>query len=333
MYLPKRRTGNVDVNENLLLFHNTRHASPRHRELERKTDSTSPWLVRFDLIIDAPLDWKPGNPTIGRLLDRIPGQMFMPRIVTRRVHPPKTVFVKTNHLRFFIKSVLPEINHEFVLYVGNADKSIGRVLNLTEMCGLLADDRIVRIFTEQKDVDSRRIVAMPIGIHPAALICYGDQLRDLVKAVHTGNKKKTVAGAWSRWPRTVFGARRDRTLAEEYMKANREFCHFFHGVSHVDYWKILSEHRFFLSPLGLTYDSFKTFEALAVKTIPIIQRLGVWQEAYKDLPVVVIDDFWEITPANLDKWWEELSPLLPSVRERLRIDYWWDKVNQYAVKL
>ena len=76
-----------------------------------------------------------------------------------------------------------------------------------------------------------------------------------------------------------------------------------------------------------TYDSFKTFEALAVKTIPIIQRLGVWQKAHEDLPVVVIDDFSEINPENLDRWWNKLSPQLGDVMNKLKIDYWWNKVN------
>jgi hypothetical protein len=304
----------MEINEKLFLVHNTRHASGRHRGIGKDTNSTSPWISRFDLIIDTYLNWRPGMPP-------------MKKVKTVQKEPPRTVFVKTNHLKYFIKEILPSLDSEFVLYLGNADKSIRSRLNPEEVDRFLNEDKITKIFSEQNDVDSEKVISMPEGMHPAPLLKYHDDLERISLAAEPSAKKNIVCGGWSPWGKTIFGTRTDRVDAEKYMKENKDFCYFFSGVSHVEFWQTVCDHRFFLSPLGTTYDSFKTFEALAVKTIPIIQRLGVWQKAHEDLPVVVIDDFSEINPENLDRWWNELSPQLESVMDKLKIDYWWNKVN------
>jgi hypothetical protein len=303
----------VEINPKLKLFHNTRHASARHRKIDRAENSTSPWLAKFDWIIDTNLDWKRGMRT-------------MNKVKTERASPPKTVFVKMNHLRYFINAVLPTIDSDFVLCLGNADKSIKRVLNREQRKKLLSEKKIIKIFSEEKDIDSGRICAVPIGMHPAPLINYHKDLSYLIKDINIEEKKDTVCGGWSPWGKTIFGTRRDRVNARKYMEENKDFCDFFSGLSHTGYWEKVKSHKFFLSPLGTTYDSFKTFEALALKTIPIIQKLGVWQEAYEDLPVVVIDDFSQINPKNLELWWKELSPQLNNLGEKLTTDYQWQKI-------
>lgn len=303
----------IEINPKLKLFHNTRHASARHRKLSKEENSTSPWLANFDWVIDTHLGWKRGMST-------------RKKIKTELRSPPRTVFVKMNHLKHFADYILPTIESNFVLCLGNADKSIKRVLNESQIKNLLDEKNIIKIFSEEKDIDSDRITAVPIGMHPAPLINYHDELKNLIKDINTEEKKDVVCGGWSPWPKTVFGTRTDRVDAQHYMKNNKDFCYFFGGVSHVKYWEVVKSHRFFLSPLGTTYDSFKTFEALALKTIPIIQKLGVWQEAYQDLPVVVIDHFSDINPKNLDYWWKELSPQLENLHKKLSTEYQWNKI-------
>ena len=53
----------IEINPKLKLFHNTRHASARHRKLSKEENSTSPWLANFDWVIDTHLGWKRGMST------------------------------------------------------------------------------------------------------------------------------------------------------------------------------------------------------------------------------------------------------------------------------
>jgi hypothetical protein len=50
-------------------------------------------------------------------------------------------------------------------------------------------------------------------------------------------------------------------------------------------------------------------------TIPITLRYKAFQDLRDyGFPLVVVDDWDEITPAKLDEWWAELSPKLDNAR-------------------
>ena len=86
-----------------------------------------------------------------------------------------------------------------------------------------------------------------------------------------------------------------------------------------------------LCPHGGGVDpSPKAFEALAVGTIPIVQRSDVY-DAYKYLPIAWVDDFSEesISEAKLRAWRDELAPRFDNpeeakrLAEQLTMRYWW----------
>jgi len=84
-----------------------------------------------------------------------------------------------------------------------------------------------------------------------------------------------------------------------------------------EWWGELSKYRFLLSPLGDQIQCTKTFEALLVLTIPVVQR-GPYP-AHDDLvrmgfPLVLVDEWSELTRENFHKWWHQLSPRLDSFR-------------------
>lgn len=89
------------------------------------------------------------------------------------------------------------------------------------------------------------------------------------------------------------------------------------------YWGELAKYKFLLSPRGGGIQSPKNDEALLVLTIPITTRDGekdgLIEPCFDDLvkigyPIVVLDDWNEITKDKLDLWWTQLSPRLVSFR-------------------
>jgi len=102
------------------------------------------------------------------------------------------------------------------------------------------------------------------------------------------------------------------------------------GIDHrcleqADYWRELATYRFLVSPRGGGIQSPKNDEALLVYTVPITTREGfpgdhtVTEPTFPDLrrlgwPIVVLDEWSEITAERMDQWWTELSPRLPSFR-------------------
>mmetsp|Transcript_47900 Transcript_47900/g.96631 ORF Transcript_47900/g.96631 Transcript_47900/m.96631 type:complete len:349 (-) Transcript_47900:150-1196(-) len=93
------------------------------------------------------------------------------------------------------------------------------------------------------------------------------------------------------------------------------------------WWAELSKFRFMLSPMGDEIQCPKTVEALLVLTIPILQRgpYPVPDDLLRlGFPIVVVDEWEEVTSAKLDHWWQALSPRLLSFRANcLTTDAWW----------
>merc|ERR1719464_2489312 len=79
----------------------------------------------------------------------------------------------------------------------------------------------------------------------------------------------------------------------------------------------LSRFRFMVSPMGDEIQSPKVVEAMLVLTVPIVQR-GPYTVnddlARMGFPLVVVDEWWEVTAERLRDWWQALSPRLVSFR-------------------
>jgi len=89
----------------------------------------------------------------------------------------------------------------------------------------------------------------------------------------------------------------------------------------------LSKYRFLLAPLGDGIWTPKVTEALMVLTIPIVQRgpYPLFDDYVRmGFPIVVIDEWHEVTQAALEAWWRRLSPRLRSFRDNcLTTEAYW----------
>ena len=73
-----------------------------------------------------------------------------------------------------------------------------------------------------------------------------------------------------------------------------------------DFFKVLSEYKFVISPEGQGIDCHRHYEALIFGCIPIVEHNRYMKEKLKGLPVLYTYDYSEITPAYLEKKYEEL---------------------------
>ncbi len=93
-------------------------------------------------------------------------------------------------------------------------------------------------------------------------------------------------------------------------------------IAPAEYYAELAKYRFLAAPRGQAIQSSKYFEALLLMTIPIVR--GPWQCFYDlksyGLPIVIVESWDEITEANLERWWAELSPRLAEARWMLTVE-------------
>ena len=290
------------------LFHNTRHASPRHARLGtmRGWELRSPWLSRFDWVLDAPLETEPGE-------RRHP-------VLTKRRATPRSVFVKAGLLKQFLDHVLATLEGPVTVYVGNGNLPVSAYVG--DVHRLASQPMVHAIFCENKDVDLALppVTAMPVGLHPADMLAHGAvrELRRLATEVDPTAKRARVLV-----PSGKAGARFGAATPTIDLAPAVASTPVVDG-SLVDYWHALADHRFLLAPWGLPHDSPAPIEALILGTIPIL-RAEPLAEAYEGLPVVTIDDPAEITPARLDEWWTTHADALVDAAFTSSV-YWWSRV-------
>lgn len=290
------------------LFHNTRHASPRHAALRRMRgwQVRSPWLSRFDWVLDAHLEAEPGER--GR------------PVLTKQRATPRSVFVKAGFLTPFLDHVEPTLERPVVVYVGNSNLPLSWYLG--DVHRLARRPTIQAIFCENKDVDLPLppVTAMPVGLHPADMLAGGAvrRLRRLASEVDPAAKRRRVLVPRGRAARRFGTAAQPPPLATSVASASVP-------ADTLDvYWRGVAGHRFMLCPWGLPHDSPAPFEALILGTIPILPA-GPLADAYDGLPVVTVGDPAEITSTRLDEWWETHAGALADAAFTSAA-YWWARV-------
>ncbi len=88
--------------------------------------------------------------------------------------------------------------------------------------------------------------------------------------------------------------------------------------------KNMAECKFVVSPEGLGPDCYRTWEALLVGSIPIVKRTAT-EPLFEGLPVLIIDDWQEITQEFLEKKWEDYRAQRYHI-EKLFMEYWLDTI-------
>merc|ERR1712228_489176 len=115
---------------------------------------------------------------------------------------------------------------------------------------------------------------------------------------------------------------------------------YFDDVQHIQYDGFVkrSEFIFSFSPFGNGLDCHRTYEALMVGSIVIVQSSPL-DAMYKkhDLPVVIISDFKEINESMLSYWYNEYKEKVSinnaMTRYKLTNEYWMSYIRQNTFKL
>lgn len=102
---------------------------------------------------------------------------------------------------------------------------------------------------------------------------------------------------------------------------DRPFCYRTQpGTNTEIYLEEMSHCKFTLSPRGIAIDCFRTWEALLVGSIPIVQSSQL-DVLYKDLPVLIIKNWRQVTEEFLNQKYKEITAKKYNI-EKLYFEYW-----------
>jgi len=181
--------------------------------------------------------------------------------------------------------------------------------------------RFETIFIEAKDVHVEGFETYPKGL--TASYQGGERMQRLLHAIKQGrirrSRKRHVLAAWGQrgnWGTNVtLDAQEADRFVESWHTRASDWRVDRRAIAAEQYFGELAKYRFLLAPRGNGIQAPKFLEALLVGTIPITRSYAAFSDLVDyGFPMVVVDDWQEITPEALERWWKALSPRLTAAR-------------------
>lgn len=228
---------------------------------------------------------------------------------------PISIYICTDALPDFSKRVLPNIRRAFTLVSGDSDMPVNLSM-LGETISLISNHPHLNVwFAQNKDFEHPKIRALPIGldlhskwIEPTiwggGMILPALQEQEL-RSILTDSLPwaQRAPLAYCDWVMAL-----DRGDRQE-CKERIESCICVYpqeSIARSQAWAQQAQFEFVVSPAGAGTDCHRTWEALALGCVPIVKQSGI-TSLFDDLPVIVVQDWSEVTRELLDAKRQEMQ--------------------------
>jgi hypothetical protein len=253
------------------------------------------------------------------------------------------VWMRLIALPQFLKEALPRIRARFALLSGDEDWSIPG--SFAASAELLQSDKLVYWFSQNLDSAAThpKLQVLPIGLDfhtisngprwghdqatPAEQEAELDQLR---ASMPPTEERQLLAHADFH-----FNKRKDQTWGDDrdsvqrLLDGNPNVLFQAKKLKRIELWREKTRYAFVVSPHGNGLDCHRTWESLVLGNIVIVKRSSI-DALYEGLPVVIVDDWREITAENLKKWHSDHASAFrrADVTERLTNRYWVERARR-----
>lgn len=252
------------------------------------------------------------------------------------------VWMRLHALPQFVREALPRIRGRFALLTGDEDWSIpGSFSGSRE---LLESPKLVCWFSQNLDVGAKhpKLRGLPIGLdfhtisngprwgHAQATPAEQEAELEMVRSSMPPTEERLLsAHADFHFHKTKEQAGAEgRDSVQRALQGNASVVFQAKMLRRLDLWREKTRYAFVVSPHGNGLDCHRTWESLVLGNIVIVKRSSL-DPLYEGLPVVIVDDWREITPANLKRWKAGHAAAFgrPEVTERLTNRYWIDRAR------
>lgn len=236
---------------------------------------------------------------------------------TDKVKDGDTIYVNACYMEFFFKNVHPHIDSKYILITHFGDHPVpGYYAEYLE-------DENLALWVGQnvEQPDHPKLMSIPIGITP----------KNLHFETHLALNKVIQFSSRLRKQYLLYLNQHDGTnpVVRGRIRgifANTSFCFCSSRVSYDEYLAHLACSKFVVSPPGGGHDCYRTWEAMLLGCIPIVERSPVVC-LFEDLPVLIIDDWNEVTEEFLNKKHEEMATKTYKL-EKLYAEYWLNLIRE-----
>ena len=250
------------------------------------------------------------------------------------------IYVVTSQLHGFVNTILPNLISPFVLVTGasvlGAPQEVCEQTQI-DMHKLLSDDRLIHWFCQNNDWQHDKVSAIPLGLdfHTLATANHwwgpqqsplrqNQQLHRIHKQIPAPENRPPIAYATFHFMPDI-RLENDRNNAIAALQ-DKSFVHFApHHQPREDLWFAHQNFRYIVSPLGQGIDCHRTWEALALGSIPIVRRKPI-NTMFRSLPVIEVDSWQELNPEFLHAQW--LLNKNKRDRSPLYLSYWMKTIRE-----
>ncbi|MAQ86473.1 MAG: hypothetical protein CMH12_25280 [Maritimibacter sp.] len=239
-----------------------------------------------------------------------PGRMpVLPRDILSRHRPGDAIYLQPELLDRFAARVLPRVTGAFTLVTGNsvADIRPGQIRKEV-LEAVLYHPGFRHWHAQNLAMDHARMSVVPLGLDyhtlsvgrkpgwgPPATPSVQEAELDAIRLAGRPLAQRALTG-YSNW-QFVTG-----NSAREAMKARLDPATLHWQTAplpRAETWRATTEHFFTLSPRGRGMDCHRTWEALILGSVPVVEDLPI-RDLFTDLPVVRLTDWSELTPDRME---------------------------------
>ena len=261
------------------------------------------------------------NKDIAEFRNPVPSEIvkvFIEDINYNTLHNAKIIQVYIQLLPYFMENIFPNLRHKFILIGHNCDAGID-----AKYIPMLNDDRIIHMFSQNTLMKHPKLTAIPIGI--ANSIYRHGQKDVLYRAINTLINGERINRIYVNVdPGTNWG---HRGPVMQKMGQN-PLATFVNRSPYYEYLMQMKQFKWVCSPKGNGADCHRTWEALYVGCIPLVDDIDNFHEFAKELPMILISDWSTVTLEFL----ERETAKLKFNYEMLNFNYWKNKIESYLLR-
>jgi hypothetical protein len=255
-----------------------------------------------------------------------------------------SIYVCSDALRFFVANILPHIYCTFYLLSGDSDLTNPNESLSDDELNTLLNNKYVQRWGAQNliKINHSKLLQIPIGLPYHTISVNNDQIvrhnnegqtsieQDKILRAIFNNKKlfkdryiKIYTNAHHRLDRFNDRISSMEQIPKELLEVQDKI------IPRTDVWANYANYAFVLSPFGNGYDCHRTWEALCCGAI-VIMRKTPQLELFKDLPVLIVNEWTDITPELLKKTVEDFSARKFNYN-KLTLKYWINRLHTSSV--
>ena len=274
-------------------------------------------------------------------------KQYLLDIIQKKVHvfDGMSIYVCSDLLSFFVTYILPYIRNKFTLVSGDSDMCVP-LESLNERLSniLINNPYLIKWYAQNTRIQNdNKIIQLPIGLdyhtilnnpqhnwksdNEGYLPIYQETILQNIKTLSKPFYERKLTNVYINFTLNAdrFGQRKDalNKIPKHLLHYNSNF------TKRTQLWKEMTNFAFILSPFGIGMDCHRTWEALILGCIPIVKATN-FTSMFKDLPVLIVSDWTEITPellANTISNFKNLHLTNKFNYAKLTLSYWTNLIN------